>query len=174
MELDIDLWSDGAMLACFDPVACQGERFSDSAYPLHESWFVQDGHVALVSLPDDGTYRLRITDIGLSELRELVHQTVGPFGVRVTSGRVYVSGMDLPPSDAATLQAHGAGHLVEVESGNYNVLFHSIRSERPEVPDYVAVFSVRDGAFQLPEGNLSFEGITPEAIQRIIGEPLGK
>ncbi len=156
----LDLWSDGASLCLFDPAACADLDPDKLRFPYHLNPTVRDGTAVMVHLPGDGTFRVRITGGEPTTTEaELIHDSVGDLGLRVRSGRVYASGMDMPGTDADTLAEHGAGCFVDVDvdAGVYNVAVHLLRTtdlpgdRQPTVPDYLVVLSPLDAVFAAVE-----------------------
>lgn len=118
---------------------------------------------------------LRLTDAGLTKREnDLVNDTVGPLGLEVGSGRIYVSGMDLPGEPTDVYAKHGAGGFVELACGQYNVLIYELNlrdvaeSERTKLPDFVALLCQRSGAFSGISGELCFSGGV--AVQKLLKE----
>jgi len=174
MNISLNLWSDAASLCFFDPTLCEGEKSAEMS-PSHRNSAVREGLFSIVSLQGDGQYLLRLTDtdLTLSE-REAVNDVVGPIGVAVRSGRLYVSGMDLPGEPEATYRQHGAGAFVEIPGGDYDVHVYEMRSAAVEhgLPDYVAIIRLRNGPFACVTSETRFcggrdhEDLMKELMQR--------
>ncbi len=171
----LNLWSDGASLYLFDPAACADVDPDELQFPYHLNPAVRDGTAVMVHLPDDGTFRVRVTggEPATTEA-ELIQDSVENLGLRVRSGRVYASGMDMPGTDADTLAEHGAGSFVGVDAGVYNVAVHLLRTtdlpqdRRPTVPDYLVVLSFRDTAFAAVESAPRLSDVTDDDVAQII------
>lgn len=159
MNVSLDLWTDAAGIFLFDPAL-----FVGSADPAdYESALarVRDGSCAAVGLQGDGTFVLRLTDDDLTpDERALLNETVGPVGVRVESGQLYASGMDLPGYPIESYRNHGAGDFVSLAAGYYEVLFHELRLAAVQrgLPGYVAVLRPRSAPFAAPLELPQFNG----------------
>ena len=178
MNHTLNLWTDGAMLALFDPTVFQGKR-QEWTWPLHDDPRVHGGEFAVVSLQGDGTFRLRVTIEGLDS-REvpLLNDSVGPLGLVVRSGRVYASGMDLPGEMVETYAKQGAGAFFELPHGSYDVVVHELdlasvdEHERASLPDYVAVIQPRERPFPGIRVEPHFSG--GKAVERLLRELRGE
>lgn len=153
MNRTLNLWTDVALLTLFDPSFFAGQ-IQNWPWPLHKDSRVQAGEFAVVSLPGDCTYRLRVTTTELeARERALLNDSVGPLGLVVQSGRVYASGMDMPGEPVETYANHGAGAFFELPAGTYDVVVHeldlesAVAHERASLPDYVAVIRPREREF---------------------------
>lgn len=178
MNRTLDLWTDGASLALFDPALFEGQP-QNWPFPLHDDARVQSGEFVAVQLQDDGTFRLRVTSEGLDAREEaLLNDSVGPLGLVVRSGKVYASGMDLPCEPFKTYARRGAGAFFDLLPGEYDVVVHELdlasiaEEERAALPDYVAVIWQREAPFPGLRADPHFMG--GKALERHLRKFLGE
>ena len=156
----LDLWTDVAALTVFDPETFAGGSHAPT-WPPENDEAVRKGLYVYVSLQGDCTFTVRLTDVGLTDTEAaVVNETLGPLGLTVRSGRVYISGMDYPGDP---IDAHdGAGHFVSVEVGEYDVLVHELDtlSDRwtDALPHFVLVVTQRLSSFRGIGSGLRFTG----------------
>lgn len=147
----LPLWTDVASLCLFDPIAFVGIT-PPSNFPFHKNSLVHDGEITLVHLPGDGTFRVRLAfDSVSAEEAPLIYDSVTNQGLKVTSNQIYISGMDLPGDELTTYQMHGAGTLVAIPNGFYQVDVHALQvwddPEAAQYADYVVVLRKRTECF---------------------------
>lgn len=172
MNQTLDLWTDGAMLALFDPKPFEGQE-QKFPFPLSNDPRVRSGDFAVVGLQADGTFSLRVTS-SEPDVREiaLLNDSVGPLGLVVRSGRVYASGMDLPGEPMKTYARHGAGVFFNLAPGEYDVVVHEIdlasaaEAEQETLPNYVAVIRQRETPFAGVQAEPRFSG--GKALERLL------
>jgi hypothetical protein len=165
----IETFSDGASIVVFDPRVCAG-RGGPSLARLRR--LTKAGKAAWFGLGGDMAYRVRVTGAGLTALeRACSRRPPVELGLEVTSGRVYVSGNDLPglPADG---YENGVGAFVAVPKGRYRVAAHVVEAPQRrtkalrELPDFVLVLSpeTRKMAFIAEKRRNPFTGKMEESL----------
>ncbi len=165
----ITFWTDTATLAVFDP-ECLAERVNAKCDwwcgSFTEIEEVAEGKASFISTAADGVFRVRITsgELSLHE-RDYAKERLGPLGLEVKSGRVFVGkGERITGGGFAPDAAHvreGEGSFVEMPTGQYDLLVFSIEwfdsplwwnmnGTRPhDAPaDLVVVLTPRTSAFK--------------------------
>lgn len=161
--------TDTATLSVFDP-ECLKHRLNTAC-----DWWcgsfagleeVANGRVAFISVAADGVFKVRITSGDLaSNERDYATERLGPLGLEVKSGKVFVgpgeriTGGGFAP-DAARLR-DGEGTIVDIPPGKYDLLVYSVEwfesprwwnsdGTRPDdtPPDFVVVLSPRTSDFK--------------------------
>jgi hypothetical protein len=123
IDVIIETFSDGASLLVFDPRVCAA-RAAPSLERLRR--LAKTGKAAWFGLGGDMAFRVRVTDGDLTAL-ERAHESRSPvaLGLEVASGRIYVSGNDLPGRSAEDYES-GTGAFVAVPKGRYQVIAHVV------------------------------------------------
>jgi hypothetical protein len=143
IDATIDTFSDGASILVFDPRVCG--RGSPSLTRFRR--LAKAGKAAWFGLGGDMAYRVRVTDGELTALeRKHSKRPTVELGLEVASGRVYVSGNDLPGLPAEGYE-NGAGGFVAVPKGRYRVIAHVVEVPHRrtkvlrEIADFVLVLA---------------------------------
>lgn len=162
LDTTLDLWSDGAMLCLFDPAGFE-PRPATHAGRFEDDQDLREGRYGRVLLQGDGTYRVRLTEGDLTEQeRELLNDEVGPLGLVVQSGEIYVSGMDVPGEPMETYADHGAGQCVPLPPGEYDLIVHELDLDRAvtdsELTEYVITLRPRTEPFPILREEPQFSG----------------
>jgi hypothetical protein len=147
----LKLSTDTACLMIFDPTLLVGIDPPVSYFSEHPA--LKDGRFAMLDVGGDKSYRVRLTRSTLKNReQELVVNTLGPAGVSVRSGKVYVTGHDLPGETMEFYQQSKNGRFVDMENGDYLVYVFELEvryDESNKLPDYVVQFHERTGDFSL-------------------------
>lgn len=158
----IQFFTDTATLAFYDPIVIK-ERIHDEAdwwcgdfQDLEE---VKNGLIALVSLSDDGSYKIRVTTESLTQdEKDFSRSVIGPLGITSKLGKVFVGKGECLPGGGSSISpdsvSSGDGKFIELPAGNYDLLFYYINatsyaSEKlvKSLPDIVVVITEREGNF---------------------------
>src|SRR5262249_35844560 len=116
IDATVETFSDGASILVFDPRVCAG-RGGPSLARLR--LLTKAGKAAWFGLGGDMAYRVRVTDGDLTALeRAHSRRPSVELGLEVASGRLYVSGNDLPGLSADSYE-NGAGDFVAAPKGRY-------------------------------------------------------
>jgi hypothetical protein len=143
IDATVETFSDAASMVVFDPRVCAG-RGAPSLARLRR--LTKEGKAAWFGLVGDMAYRVRVTDGDLTALeRACSRRPPVELGLEVASGRIYVSGNDLPGLSTDDYET-GVGDFVAVPKGRYRVSAHVEAPGRRtkalrELPDFVLVLT---------------------------------
>ncbi len=173
MNEHAEVWTDTATIAVFDPTECRRRELSCGRYPHYTSEVVRNGVAAVLDVSSDGIYKVRITDESLTaEEQALVHDEIHVLGLEVTSGRIYISGMDLPGDAEELLNEHGAGRFLNCPNGAFQLRIVSLRwtDGSPRGADIVVCLTQRVTPFSPVIERPVLRDVTPADIARIIND----
>jgi hypothetical protein len=158
----IQFFTDAATLVVYDPVVIQ-ERIQDSidwwCVDFKELEEVKNGLISLVSLSNDGSYKVRVTTESLTQNeKDFARSVMGPLGVTSKSGKVFIGQGECLPGEGDSISSENVspreGKFIELPVGNYDLLFYYIKATDyanqklvNSLPDIVIVISERAGDF---------------------------
>lgn len=158
----IQFFTDSATLAIYDPQMIK-HRILDSidwwSVGFNELEEVKSGLISLISLSNDGSYKVRITSDSLTQdEQDFSRSVIGPLGVTTTSGKVFIGKGECLPGEGQMVSSKDisikSGKMLELPPGHYDLLFYHIDAENyaskkleQALPDLTIIISEREGNF---------------------------
>ena len=140
----IQFFTDTATLAIFDPTTI-AERIDDNpdwwCGNFSELKELNQGLISLVSLIDDGYYKIRVTNEALTQdEQDFSRSLIGPLGVTSKSGKVFIGkGEYLPGGGYSTSPEETSsndGKFIELPVGDYDLFFYYVDAVDYASPEF--------------------------------------
>jgi len=159
----IKFFTDTATLAVFDPATMQERIHSEADWwcngDLKNLEEVRNGLISIVSVSNDGYYKVRVTTESLTQdEKDFSRCVIGPLGVASKSEKVFIGkGECLPGGDYLISPkdiSSGDGKFIELPAGNYDLYFYFVNaagyaseSKVKSLPDIVVTIVNRTNTF---------------------------
>ena len=173
----INFSTDVASFAIFDPSTLEKYIEAEAdwwAVPFDEIEEVTTGQISLISTGSDGSFNLRITENGLTDVeRENAVDLIENAGVIVTTGKLYIG-------DAINMPGGGFNSSTEqsfdFSNGNYKLSIYALNQpDDLSIPDIVVIIELVTDEEDLKISNTSLEWSSDNYLYSAKPQPkLGK